>query len=73
MSTTTTSSTLPKLRKQNKSDQEAGSDLASSVKPKRTTASVGRPFKMAEEPKFRWVMPTKVYPEKYGPTKALIV
>jgi hypothetical protein len=73
VSSTTTSSTLPKLRKQNKSDQENGSDLAASIKPKRTSASIGRPFKVAEEPKFRWVMPAKVYPEKYGPTKARIV
>lgn len=73
MSSTTTSSTLPKLRRQNKSDQEGGSDLTSGIKPKRTSASIGRPFKVAEEPKFKWVMPTKVYPEKYGPTKARIV
>lgn len=74
MSSTTTSSTLPKLRRQNKSDQEGSSDLTSGIKPKRTSASIGRPFRINnEEPKFKWVMPTKVYPEKYGPTRARII
>jgi hypothetical protein len=72
-SSTTTSSTLPKLRRQTKSDQEGVSDPAHGIKPKRTSASIGRPFRMAEEPKFRWVMPAKVYPEKYGPTRAKII